>query len=296
MDFGKAESIEGIDYTLQVDHPSNSRFLNGMRGEKLKVYVGCAKWGRPDWIPKLYPRGTKEKDFLSHYVQHFNSIELNATHYRIFDSAVVEKWRDTAPEGFLFCPKFYNGITHLRRLKNTETLTDSFYESVSNLGEKLGPLFLQLPPNFGLKNIDVLSSYLIRLPKDIPVFLELRHEEWFGNSAQLEDFYLLLAEEGIGMVITDTSDRRDCAHMRLTTRTAFIRFVGNSLHPTDYTRIDDWVNRIERWINSGLKELYFFMHQHEELYSPELCQYLIKKLNDQCTLKLSVPKLNGTDH
>jgi hypothetical protein len=77
--------------------------------------------------------------------------------------------------------------------------------------------------------------------------------------------------------------------MYLTVPKAFIRFVGNSLDPSDYSRIDDWVQRIKYWLDNGLNELYFFMHMHDETYSPELSSYLIKKLNDECGLSLKEP-------
>ena len=94
----------------------------------------------------------------------------------------------------------------------------------------------------------------------------------------------------IGAVITDTAGRRDCAHMRLTVPKAFIRFVGNSLHPTDFPRIDEWVKRIKLWLDGGLSELYFFMHMHEEATSPELTVYLVDKLNKECGLNLKKPE------
>src|SRR5204863_2327081 len=88
----------------------------------------------------------------------------------------------------------------------------------------------------------------------------------------------------------DTASRRDCAHMYVTIPKTFIRYVGNSLHTTDFTRIDDWVNRIRDWLRSGLGELYFFIHMHDEAMSPELAVYLIDKLNDVCGLQLQRPK------
>ena len=77
--------------------------------------------------------------------------------------------------------------------------------------------------------------------------------------------------------------------MHLTVPTAFIRYVGNSLHPTDYTRIDDWVKRIQYWLDNGLSELYFFMHMHDEAFSPELSVYLVEQLNKVCKLDLKKP-------
>ena len=83
----------------------------------------------------------------------------------------------------------------------------------------------------------------------------------------------------MGAVITDTAGRRDCAHMQPTIPKAFIRYVGNSLHPSDYSRTDAWVNRMQHWLDKGLQELYFFMHMHDETYSPELTVYLVDQLN-----------------
>jgi uncharacterized protein YecE (DUF72 family) len=79
--------------------------------------------------------------------------------------------------------------------------------------------------------------------------------------------------------------------MELTVPKAFIRFVGNSLHPTDYTRIDDWVNRIHYWLQQGMKEVYFFMHMHDEAYSPELSVYLADKMKAVCGVEVTRPKL-----
>jgi hypothetical protein len=83
--------------------------------------------------------------------------------------------------------------------------------------------------------------------------------------------------------------------MRLTTSSAFIRFVGNSLHPTDYARCDDWIQRIKSWQESGIERIFFFMHQHEELHSPELCRYVIEEINKHCGTSIHVPEFMGKD-
>jgi len=120
-------------------------------------------------------------------------------------------------------------------------------------------------------------------------FLEVRHPDWFLQ-AHFNELLLELKKLKIGFVITDTAGRRDCCHMHLTVPKAFIRYVGNSLHETDYTRIDDWVNRIQYWLENGLTELYFFMHMHDEAFSPELSVYLVEQLNKVCKLDLKKPK------
>ena len=78
--------------------------------------------------------------------------------------------------------------------------------------------------------------------------------------------------------------------MRLTSAEAFIRFVGNGLHPTDYTRVDEWVQRIKQWNDKGLRKVFFFMHQHEEVYSPRLASYAIQQLNKHCGSNIPEPK------
>lgn len=115
------------------------------------------------------------------------------------------------------------------------------------------------------------------------------HPDWFGKEVIREELFAFLRSINMGIVITDTSGRRDCAHMHLTVPKAFIRYMGNSLHPTDYTRVDDWINRIQYWIDNGLEELYFFMHMHDEAYSPELTVYMVDKLNAACALQLIKP-------
>ena len=99
----------------------------------------------------------------------------------------------------------------------------------------------------------------------------------------------------IGFVIAEAAGIRDVIHMRLSNPTAFIRFVGNSLHPTDYTRNDDRALRIKHWLKSGIEKVYFIMHMHDEVNSPELCAYTIKQINKHCGLNLKEPELFTED-
>ncbi|MEQ8812772.1 MAG: DUF72 domain-containing protein, partial [Imperialibacter sp.] len=86
-----------------------------------------------------------------------------------------------------------------------------------------------------------------------------------------------------------TAGRRDMMHMRMTTKEAFVRYVGAN-HPTDYPRLDDWLVRVKEWKQQGLEKLYFFIHQNIELESPLLSAYFIKKMNEQLGTNLIVPK------
>lgn len=293
MDFGKVDSVEleKIDFTLPPDHPATTKILDAAGAKtKTNFYVGCAKWGRPDWVGKIYPPKTKAADFLEHYARHFNCIELNATFYRMPTKNQIQGWKSKVGEGFKFCPKFVDQITHIKRLKETQELVDRFLEAIYEFKETLGPIFLMPHPQMGPKSLDVQQAFIESLPKDVELFVEQRHKEWFSNPEAFDNLFTVLEKQKAGAIITDSSGRRDCVHMRLSTPQAFIRFVGNGLHPTDYTRIDDWVNRMKSWSEQGVKDIFFFMHQHEELHSPELCKYLIETMNKKIGTSIPVPK------
>lgn len=290
MEFGKTtEELDGIHFQLPPDHADTKRVLSQGTAHPTNVYIGCAKWGRKDWIGKIYPPGTKEADFLPHYAKFFNTIELNATFYRLPSRAQTKAWKNKVGSDFRFCPKFTQSISHIRRLKDATEVTDRFLDGISGFEEKLGPVFLMPHPGMGPKTIETIQAFLEHMPKDIRLFVELRHHDWFKQQDAFDKIFQILEQNNAGAVITDASGRRDCAHMRLTTHDAFIRFVGNGLHPTDYTRVDDWVNRINSWMKQGLENVFFFMHQHEEVHSPELNKYVIERLNAVCGTSIPVP-------
>lgn len=260
------------------------------RDAPLCCYVGGTGWGQTKWLGKVYPRGTKPKDFLGHYVRQFNSIELNALWYNLQPKQVIERWAALAGPDFRFCPKFSNTISHERLLEGAERDTELFVDHMRSFGVSLGWSFLQLPESFGPSRARVLDVYLRALPRSFRTCVELRHEGWFGTTAVRETWELMEAL-GIGAVITDTPGRRDVFHMRLTAPVAFIRFVGNNLHPTDFRRIDEWGERLSGWIDKGLREVYFFMHDHEELFSPELCAYAVEVFNRRFGAGLKPPQV-----
>lgn len=300
MEFGRVtpEELALVDFTLPPDPQLTIDTLTAAKNnEPLQVHVGCAKWGRKEWVGKIYPPKTKDANFLDEYVKHFDCIELNATFYNVYPAATISKWKekaDTRPD-FKFCPKFSQSISHIRRLKNADDITTTFYEGILAFGDKLGPLFLQLSDNFTPKSFPELKVYLEHLPTDIPVFVEVRHKEWFANVEARTQLFDLLKQLNMGAVITDASGRRDCVHMQLSTPHAFIRFVGNSLDKTDYARVDEWVDRIKQWREQGLQSVWFFMHQHDERYSPELADYVSDQMNKKLGLNLPRPQFIDRD-
>jgi uncharacterized protein YecE (DUF72 family) len=228
---------------------------------------------------------------LQHYVQHYNSIELNATHYKVYGPAGIAKWAAHAKgRDFKFCPKMYQGVTHRGSLKGKDFITTEFLRGILAFEEHLGPCFVQVSDAFSPNRRQELFDFMASLPTDMQFFLEVRHPDWFAKPDIRQELFATLRQLNVGAVITDTAGRRDCAHLELTMPKTFIRYVGNSLHPTDYTRTDAWMERMQYWLNQGMEELYFFMHMHDEVYSPELTVYMVDKLNAQGKYNLIKPQ------
>ena len=297
MEFGKVQDPSTINFLLPPDDVMTEEVLRSsspLPAEGLRLYVGATRWRIKDWLGSVYPKKTKEKDFLAKYVQQFNTIELNAMWYNLQPTDVIEKWAALADDSFRFCPKFSNTISHELQLKDAQRDTQLFTEHMRRFGKKLGSSFLQLSDGFGPDRTALLQHYLRQLPRDFQTNVELRQERWFDKDAH-RDTWNLLRELGIGTVITDTSGRRDVIHMRLTTPVAFIRFVSNNGHPSDYTRLDAWAERLGKWTSMGLREVYFFMHAGDEAETPGLIDYTIQTLNKACGTNIPRPKLKQED-
>lgn len=291
MDFGKLQDITKVDFSLPPDHPDTLPLLNRFeRVPKPHVHVGLPVWVNKSWIGSIYPSTMREKDSLLWYSKQFNTIELNSTHYHIPGPDTIERWKHSVPEDFRFCPKFPQLISHELQLHKTQDITASFCEAIAGLEEKLGDSFLQLPPYFGPKQLPDLEQFVKFVPETVPLTVELRHQDWFVDNVASLELFDVLEKYRVGTVMTDVAGRRDVLHMRLTTPSAMVRFVGNGLHPTDYTRIDAWVARIKVWLDNGLQQLYFFVHEPDNTLAPELAIYLIEKLNKECALDIKLPQ------
>ena len=286
MKFGNVTNPEAIDFTLPPDHPDNAASFKKTKTGKFEVYVGCAKWNKSD-LKNFYPKGTKDE--LAYYTSQFNSIELNATFYRLFPVEQFIKWKETTPKGFKFFPKVGQDISHFKRLKNAEKEVDAFVTHVAHLEDKLGMPFLQMNDNFKTKDIEAVRTFLDQWPAKFPLAVEFRDTLWYNDPAIANEIYAILEKKKMANVLVDTAGRRDLLHMRITAQTAFIRYVGAN-HETDYKRLEDWVDRIEEWKEAGLKKLYFFVHQNIEEASPLLSAYFIALLNKRIGTTLTIPQ------
>ncbi|WP_299817974.1 DUF72 domain-containing protein [uncultured Pontibacter sp.] len=291
MDFGKLQDISGVDFTLPPNHPDTLPLLR-QSGNYVKpqVYIGLPVWVNKAWVGEIYPPRMPEKESLLWYGKQFNTIELNSTHYHIPSPTTVDRWRNAVPQGFKFCPKFPQLISHEAALRSTQDVTAAFCEAIAGFEDKLGSSFLQLPPYFAPTQLADLEAFLAFIPESIPITVELRHPDWFVDNVASLELFEVLQKYNAGTVLTDVAGRRDVLHMRLTTPAAMVRFVGNGLHPTDYTRIDAWVQRLKEWFDNGLRQLYFFVHEPDNTLAPELEAYLVQQLNKVCGFDLKPPK------
>ncbi|MCL5127803.1 DUF72 domain-containing protein [Algibacter sp. L4_22] len=290
MNFGSVINPGNIEFTLPKDHIDTKYILDKVKDDKVpEIYVGCAKWNRAD-LKGFYPRGTKDE--LNYYASQFNSIELNATFYNLFSPEQFANWFDKTPPDFKFFPKLHKEISHKKVLNDTQNNVENYLYNVSQLKEKLGTTFLQMHSSFSPKDFDNVIAFAQNWPKNIPLAMEFRHTDWYNDKTVAEDLYQLLEENNISNVITDTAGRRDLLHMRLTNATAFVRYVGAN-HFSDYSRLDEWVERLKLWKTQGIKEIDFFIHQNIEKESTLLSAYFIKKINEELGYTLTIPNDDG---
>jgi len=293
MKFGKLQDISSVDFSLPNEPKRNLVFLERLpkKEAKCRFYIGCTGWSMKEWIGTVYPTGAKAKDYLHHYSRQFNTIEFNTTHYRTPNDATVRKWYAESTDDFRFCPKVLQAISHSRDLGYGSGRITEFCQAISGLEEKLGCCFMQVPPYFGIDRLPVLEQFFEKWPLEIQLAIEVRHESWFFNSDNQERLAELCEKYHKPLVITDVAGRRDVLHLGLTSSTTMVRFVGNSLHQTDYERIDEWIRLLKKWWQNGVSDIYFFPHQPDNILAPEMALYLFEKLQNEEGIDIRGPNL-----
>ena len=292
MKFGRSESVEGKEFTLPMDHPLTQKvFSSKPRQAGCKVYVGCPVWAESKMLGIVYPKGTKASEYLSAYARQFNAIELNATGYGTPSGIEVQGWISSVGIDFRFCPKVPRQISHTNPIGKNAKELQAFLGVLKVFGNNLGPTLLQLSPHFSPDRVTQLWDLCDKWNPRYSLQLELRHADWFYESATFDPLAKELRRRKIGLVITDVTDRRDVLHQCLTASTAFVRFDGHDLHPTDFKRLDDWAIRISTWIERGLHSLYFFVHTPQKHLNPYLADYFIERLNIVAGLAVKRPTI-----
>jgi uncharacterized protein YecE (DUF72 family) len=162
-----------------------------------RIHVGCSGWVYKHWRGIFYPEGLPQKRWFERYAEEFDTVEINASFYRLPLASTFEGWREKAPPGFHYALKVNRFITHRKKLLDCEAEVDRFIASARPLGPKLGPLLYQLPPNLQ-KNPERLDTFLARLPRDLKQVVEFRHKSWYD-----QEVLNILDQHGVGVVAHD---------------------------------------------------------------------------------------------
>jgi uncharacterized protein YecE (DUF72 family) len=209
----------------------------------VEARIGCSGWNYRDWRDRVY-RGAPASRWLELYARRFDTVEVNATFYRLPTRKAVAGWVAESPEGFAFAVKASRYLTHLKRLRDLGPGLERFLERIEPLLEspKLGPILWQLPANFH-RDDERLAEALSQLPKLDHCF-EFRHASWFH-----EDVYRLLREHRVALVIGDAPNRPFQAH-EFTTSWSYVRFHhGRRGRRGNYSEAElrEWAARIRGW-------------------------------------------------
>ncbi|MCH8615160.1 DUF72 domain-containing protein [Sphingomonas sp. SM33] len=196
--------------TMQATTVSNDRGRT--------IHVGCSGWVYKHWRGLLYPEGLPQKRWFERYAEDFDTVEINASFYRVPLASTFEGWREKAPAGFRYAVKVNRFITHMKKLLGCEDALQQFIDLARPLGPALGPLLYQLPPSLH-KDLPRLEAFLNLLPTDLEHVFEFRHKSWYE-----EDVRALLDRYGVGFV---AHDLKGLVSPRWASgRTAYVRFHG----------------------------------------------------------------------
>ncbi|HOJ13318.1 MAG TPA: DUF72 domain-containing protein [Deltaproteobacteria bacterium] len=205
-----------------------------------RVFVGTSGWNYDHWRGPFYPDGLPKNRWLGHYMRFFASVEVNSTFYRTMRPSTFEKWGRSSPVGFVWSLKASRFITHIRRLRDTGEPLRRFEESVSLLGEKLGPILFQLPPSLAFDR-ESAAAFLRLRPSHELWAIEGRHPSWARDEA-----LACLEEAGVSWCISDTAGRYPLREA-VTAPFVYLRLHGSKrLYASCYTKdeLETWAGKI----------------------------------------------------
>jgi uncharacterized protein YecE (DUF72 family) len=226
----------------------------------VKIRVGTSGYNYPEWRGAFYPAKLPAAKMLAYYVERFSTVEINATFYRMPNAKTLAGWAMTAPAGFTYVLKAPQQITHFARLRNVEEPLRYFCETARTLGDKLGPLLFQLPPNFK-RAADRLGALLAALPTDLRVAFEFRHESWFDD-----EVYDLLRTRNAALCVADTEEGS-------TPAAATADFGYLRLRAVEYTDDDlhRWLDTMAR-VGPGWRDAFVFFKHEDAGTGPALAR------------------------
>ncbi|RJP82694.1 MAG: DUF72 domain-containing protein [Candidatus Zixiibacteriota bacterium] len=219
------------------------------------LHVGTSGWSYKHWKGVLYPDNLPAGHWFDYFARYFDTVEINATFYRLFPEATFAGWQRKAPEGFTYAVKLWRWITHRKRLSGVEEDLATFVSRARAMGDTLGPLLVQFPP--GLRwNLQKVADFITLLPADLRWVFEIRRKEWLN-----EDFYALLRGRNIALSYSDYPGL-DMAPEMLFGPFIYVRLHGHSgLYSGSYgdEQLAHWAGHLEAWDRIG-KDVYVYFN------------------------------------
>jgi uncharacterized protein YecE (DUF72 family) len=229
----------------------------------IHVRVGTSGYNYPEWKGAFYPAGLAPAKMLPYYAEHFATVEINHTFYRMPNAKTVAGWMAATPPSFTFVLKAPKRITHDGRLRDTDEALRYFCDTARGLGERLGPLLFQLPPNFK-KDVGRLGDALVQLPPGLRCAFEFRHQSWFGD-----DVYERLHARNAALCIVDHEDGATPAVA--TADWGYLRLRAVEYSDADLAR---WAATI-RETGAGWRDAFVFFKHEDQATGPALAKRFI---------------------
>jgi uncharacterized protein YecE (DUF72 family) len=276
----------------------------------MSFFIGCPIWSFKGWVGNFYPKGTKPSEYLREYARRLTTIEGNTTFYAVPARKTIEQWAAETPETFRFCPKIPKTISHQGKLEAHIDEARRFVEVMSQLGARLGPMFLQLPPSYSPRQSEDLKKFLDAWPPQVRLGVEVRHLDWF-DSPYHELLNQFLADHNMARVVIDTRPIRSLdgdkilggsvyqtlleARARkpnvpiLPERTAdfiFLRYIGHPQMEINAPLLDEWASYLASQLREGA-QAYIFCHSPDNLTAP----YIGRALHQRVAKQITIPPL-----
>jgi uncharacterized protein YecE (DUF72 family) len=206
--------------------------------------VGTSGWSYKDWAAQFYPEDLPAKDQLGFYATIFNTVEINATFYRLPTLKAVRGWHDRVPPDFQFSIKGSRYITHTKRIRDCGEAVENYFERLHPLGDRLAVVLWQLPPSLK-RDVPLLEDFIEILPPGLRHAIEFRHDSWIGDEVTGT-----LGRRNIANVLVSSS-RMPMDRRTPSSDFGYIRFHGLEGGPAhDYTRheLEPWADIARQWI------------------------------------------------
>ncbi len=225
------------------------------------IRIGTSGWNYKHWLGPFYPEKFPAARMLEFYAQHFDTVEINATHYHLPSFKSFDIWRETVPPDFVFAVKASRFTTHMKKLKAPQASTEKFFVRVEKLREKLGPILFQLPPRWKV-NLDRLEEFLAAMPKQYRYTFEFRDESWFND-----EVYKLLRRYNVALCIYQMAGWD--SPIEITADFVYVRMHGTeSQYGGSYsdTALKEWARRIRVWEKDS-KDVYVYFNNDPEAHA-----------------------------